>query len=74
MVQMAGPSFLQAWGQTAALDDGSTVVVDANYIRESILEPQSKARAGYRKVMPTYQGQLRDEEISALIEYIKSLK
>jgi len=72
--QMAGPSFLAAWGQTAVLDDGSTVEVDANYIRESILEPQSKARSGYRKVMPTYQGQLRDEEISALIEFIKSLK
>lgn len=72
--QMAGPSFLAAWGQTAVLDDGATVEVDANYIRESILEPQSKARAGYRKVMPTYQGQLRDEEISALIEFIKSLK
>lgn len=72
--RMVGPTFYQSFGQEAVLDDGSRLVVDANYIRESILEPQSKARAGYRKVMPTYQGQLRDPEISALIEYIKSLK
>ena len=56
------------------MDDGSSITVDENYIRESILEPQAKARAGYRKVMPTYQGQLQDEEINAIIEYIKTLK
>lgn len=72
--KMVGPSFKQLYGQSAVLDTGDTITVDANYIRESILEPQAKARAGYRKVMPTYQGQLKDEEISAIIEYIKTLK
>ena len=56
-----------------ALSDGSSVNVDENYLRESILEPQAKVRAGYKPVMPTYQGQLKDEEIAALIAYIKSL-
>ena len=48
--------------------------MDENYIRESILEPQAKVRAGYKPVMPTYKGQLKDEEIAAIIAYIKSLK
>ena len=72
--KMVGPTFLQLYGQTAALDNGDSITVDDNYIRESILEPQAKARAGYRKVMPTYQGQLKDQEINAIIEYIKTLK
>ena len=72
--KMVGPSFLQLYGQTAALDNGDSITVDDNYIRESILEPQAKARAGYRKVMPTYQGQLKDQEINAIIEYSKTLK
>ena len=54
--------------------DGSSITVDENYLRESILEPQAKVRVGYKPVMPTYQGQLKDEEIAALIAYIKSLK
>ena len=71
---MVGPSFYQSFGTTAGLDDGTSVTVNENYIRESILEPQTKARAGYQKVMPTYQGQLKDAEIDAIIEYIKTLK
>lgn len=70
----AGPSFQGAFGTEQQTTDGKTIVVDENYIRESILEPQAKIRAGYRPVMPTYRGQLKDEGISALIQYIKSLK
>ena len=69
----AGPSFLDVYGSTQSMADGSTVAVDENYLRESILEPQAKVRAGYKPVMPTYQGQLKNEEINALIAYIKSL-
>jgi cytochrome c oxidase subunit 2 len=68
-----GPTFLGIFGKTHAMQDGSQVVVDENYIRESILEPMAKVRAGYQAVMPTYQGRLKDREISALIAYIKSL-
>lgn len=69
----SGPTFKDAFGSQQPLTDGSTVQVDENYIRESILEPQAKVRAGYKPVMPTYQGQLKDEELAALIAYIKSL-
>ena len=53
---------------------GQSVPVDENYIRESILEPQAKVVQGYKPVMPTYKGIFSDEEMSDLIESIKSLK
>ena len=68
-----GPSFLGCFGTQQALTDGQAVTIDDNYIRESILQPQAKVRAGYKPVMPTYQGQLKNEEIDAIIAYIKSL-
>jgi cytochrome c oxidase subunit 2 len=69
-----GPSFRGIYGEPQALSDGSKIVVDENYIRESILEPQAKVVAGFEPVMPTYQGRLKDAEIDALIQYIKSLE
>lgn len=50
------------------------MVVDENYIRESILEPQAKVRAGFNPVMPTFQGKLSDRQIDALINWVKTLK
>ncbi len=69
-----GPTFKGTYGQTHALRDGSTVEVDDNYIRESIMDPQAKVREGYQPVMPTFKGILSDDEITYLIEYIKTLK
>ncbi len=69
-----GPSFKGTFGTEQAFADGSKHVIDENYIRESIIEPTAKVRAGFRPVMPTYKGQLRDKQIDGLIEYIKSLK
>lgn len=69
-----GPSFLGLWGSSERLRDGDSVTVDENYVRQSILEPQTRVTAGYQPVMPTYQGRLKDEEIGAIIEYLKTLK
>jgi cytochrome c oxidase subunit 2 len=69
-----GPTFKGIYGQTHSFSNASPVTVDDNYIRESILEPMAKIRQGYQGVMPTYKGRLKDEEITALIEYIKTLK
>ena len=69
-----GPTFQGLFGHEQLLSDGSSVVVDEDYIRESILEPQAKIAAGYDAVMPTYQGRLKDREITAIIEYIKTLE
>ena len=55
------------------LPDGSTVVADDAYIRESILAPSAKIVAGYQPIMPTFQGQISEEQILDLLAYIKSL-
>lgn len=69
-----GPTFKDTYGTEQPMADGSLVTVDDNYIRESILNPNAKIRAGFRPVMPTFQGQLKDPEIDALIAFMKSLK
>jgi len=68
-----GPSFLGIYNHEAKMNDGSSNLVDENYIRESILNPAAKVLAGYQPIMPTYQSLLKDREIDALIAYIKSL-
>ena len=55
------------------METGATIVVDANYLRESILNPTANIVKGYRPLMPTYRGQISEEEILQLISYIKSL-
>jgi len=69
-----GPSFKGLFGRQQPLAGGSWVTVEESYIRESILDPQAKVAVGFQPVMPTYQGRLKDQEITALIEYIKTLK
>lgn len=71
--QMTGPTWKGLFGSTAEFQDGSTMEADENYIRNSILNPGDKIVAGYQPVMPSYQGQLNDEQINAIIEYIKTL-
>jgi cytochrome c oxidase subunit 2 len=70
----AGPSFKGIYGATHQFVNAPPTTVDDNYIRESILNPMAKIRSGYQGVMPTYKGRLKDEEITAIIEYIKTLK
>jgi cytochrome c oxidase subunit 2 len=69
-----GPTFKMLFGHQVPLDGGKTVVADENYVRESILEPQATIVAGFQPVMPTFKGRLKDQEITAIIEYLKTLK
>ena len=69
-----GPSWKGIWGRSEKLADGSSVTVDENYIRSSIFHPQAQIVAGYGPVMPTFQGKLKDRDITAIIEYFKTLK
>jgi len=71
---MTGPTFKGIFDTEQSLANGKKVTVNRDYIRESILEPLAKIRGGYKPAMPTYKGQIRDEEIDALIAYIKELK
>jgi cytochrome c oxidase subunit II len=67
-----GPSYTGLYGSEVKLSDGSTVLADDAYLRESILFPTAQIVAGYRPIMPTFKGQLTEEEILDLIAYIKS--
>jgi cytochrome c oxidase subunit 2 len=73
--RVVGPSMKGLWERKSKMSDGTEVVSDANYIKESILKPQAKIVEGYGPVMPAiYEGKLTDENISDIIEYIKTLK
>ena len=70
-----GPSFKNLWGKQEEMADGSTQLVDANYIREHIEYPDKGSGVkGFPRVMPSFRGLLTEQEIMAIIEYIKSLK
>lgn len=70
-----GPSLFKKFGTAEHMNDGTEIKVDENYLRESILEPNKHVVKGFTPgVMPTFQGQLNENELNALVEYIKELK
>jgi cytochrome c oxidase subunit 2 len=69
-----GPSWKGVFGKNESFADGTSAVVDENYLRQSMLDPTAKVVAGFAPSMPTYQGKLNDTEIAGIIAYIKSLK
>ena len=69
-----GPTWRGLFGKTESLNNGSTVMVDEAYLRESMLQPNAKVVQGFEPVMPTFQGLLRDHEIRGLVAYIESLQ
>jgi len=72
-VQGRGPNLTGVFGKPVSLEDGRTVVGDENYVRESILVPAAKVVSGFKPVMPSFQGQVSEEQLDALIAYVKSL-
>jgi cytochrome c oxidase subunit 2 len=69
-----GPSWLKLFGREAKFADGTTYKADENYLKESILQPQKHIVAGYPAGgMPSYQGQLSDDDIHGIIEFIKTV-
>jgi cytochrome c oxidase subunit II len=71
--QQRGPSLTGVFGSEVKLATGSTVLADESYLRESILTPAAKLVEGYDPLMPTYQGQVTEEQLMSLVDYIKSL-
>lgn len=67
------PNLRNLYGTQVPLSDGTHVLFDEGYIRESILSPSAKIVAGYQPIMPTFQGLVTEENVLQLIEYIKSL-
>jgi cytochrome c oxidase subunit 2 len=68
-----GPSWKGIYGKMHKMTDGKEYLVDENYLRESILNPQVKIVQGYDGIMPTFQGLLRPRELDGLIAFIKTL-
>ena len=66
-----GPSFKGLWGREEKLADGTTVKVDENYLRESILKPGAKVVAGFANVMPPVP--LEERELQGFIAYLQTL-
>jgi cytochrome c oxidase subunit 2 len=71
--QARGPVLQGLFGKTVLLQNGESVTADEAYLRESILNPGARITAGFQPIMPTFQGQISEEQLLALIEYIKSL-
>lgn len=67
-----GPTWQGLFGETVTLVDGTTVVADEDYLKESILTPEAKVTEGFQPVMPAFD--MSDEELDALIAFIKSLE
>lgn len=68
--RLVGSSFLGLYGSERRFTDGSSVTVDDDYIRESILQPGAKVVEGYPNGMPPSYGALDERQISALIAFI----
>ena len=68
-----GPSWKDMFGHQGKFADGTDYTADENYIRESILYPTKHLVAGYGGAMPSYLGKISDREITAMIQYLKSI-
>jgi cytochrome c oxidase subunit 2 len=62
------------FGSQVTLQDGTKATVNEDYVRESILNPAAKIVQGYQPVMPTFKGQVTEEELIQLVNYVKTLK
>jgi cytochrome c oxidase subunit 2 len=68
------PVLEDLYGKVVHLRNGRTVVADDDYVRESILDPGAKIVEGWENIMPTFRGQVSEEEIYALIAFFKELR
>ena len=71
--QGRGPNLTGVFGSKVQLDDGRTVIADEDYVRESILNPSAKVVSGFKPIMPVFQGLVNEDQLNALVAYVKSL-
>jgi cytochrome c oxidase subunit 2 len=67
------PPLLGLYGSPVPLSDGTVVTADDRYIRDSILMPEKQVVASYAPVMPSFAGQISEEDLVKLVAYINSL-
>jgi cytochrome c oxidase subunit 2 len=68
-----GPSLAGVYDSKLTLSSGQAITADDAYLREAILNPSQHITQGYAPIMPTYQGQVSEEGVIELVEYIKNL-
>ena len=68
-----GPTLKNQFGKEIRHTDGTIMVIDEDYIIESLIDPLKHIAEGYTPIMPSYKPVLSDEDIENLIAYIKSL-
>ncbi len=68
-----GPNLEGVFGTDQKLTTGQVVRADEEYIRNSILNPSGQIVEGYQPIMPTFKGQVTEEQLVSLVAYIKSL-
>jgi cytochrome c oxidase subunit 2 len=68
-----GPNLAGVYGSRVTLASGQSVTVDEAFLRQAILNPSEHVTQGYAPIMPTYQGQISEDGVIALVEYIKNL-
>ena len=71
--QGRGPNLKGLYMRPVQINTGQTVIADETYIRESILQARAKIVQGFQPIMPIFQGQLNEEQVAALIAYIKAM-
>jgi cytochrome c oxidase subunit II len=71
--QGRGPNLAGVFGTPVALEDGRTLTADENYIRQCIMNSREQVVKGFPPIMPVFQGLLNEEQVNALVAYIKSL-
>ena len=69
-----GPTMKNQFGKEILHTDGTVMIIDVDYIRESLIDPLKYIAEGYTPIMPSYKQVLKDDDIENLITYIKSLK
>ena len=67
------PRLAGLYGRVVPLQGGSAAMADEGFIRDAILEPRKRAPAGYPEIMPSFAGQLGEDDVAALVAYVKSL-
>jgi cytochrome c oxidase subunit 2 len=65
------PSLAGLVGRTVHLEDGRTLVADENYVRDSILLPRKDIVAGYAPIMPSFAGQIGEEDLMAIVAWLR---
>ena len=69
-----GPTMKNQYGKEIRHTDGTIMVIDEDYIIESLIDPLKHIAEGYTPIMPSYKPVLNEEDIANLIAYIKALK